>query len=149
MLGREASGKGVSGLDLIALACTMRNCPDSPASKPGGMNLSQRGSESCSATAVSIRPVLAQNLRSSHTAVRMAFTVEPDRYRSWRIWVISKKCLKRARSESLIVCQSRPFESHQPRKAATRPAYTRTVFGESDAPLRQRRKSDASRCTTT
>ena len=75
----RASGKGVSALDLIDLARTMRNWPDSPTSKPGGVNLSQRGSDSRSATTISISPVLAQNRNSSHTAVRTAFTVEPVR----------------------------------------------------------------------
>jgi hypothetical protein len=44
----------------------------------------------------SITPVLAQNRKNSHTAVRIAFTVAPERNRPSRRGVASTKCLKRA-----------------------------------------------------
>jgi hypothetical protein len=75
----RASGNGVSDLALIERARTRRNCPDSPGSKPGGVKRRKRGSDSLSATIAAISPVRAQNRRNSHTAVKMAFTVEPER----------------------------------------------------------------------
>jgi site-specific recombinase XerD len=47
---RAAAGNADSALALSMRARTMRNWPDSPASKPGGMNRSQRGPLNRSAT---------------------------------------------------------------------------------------------------
>ena len=77
----SASGNGVCARAFSARARTVRNWPDSPASKPGGVNRSHRGSDSRSATPASITPVRAQNRSSSHTAVMTALTVDPDRSR--------------------------------------------------------------------
>ena len=52
--GVNASGNAVSALALSVRVRTLRNWPDSPASKPGGVNRSQRGSDNRSATACSI-----------------------------------------------------------------------------------------------
>ena len=120
--GVNASGNAVSALALSIRARTIRNWPDSPASKPGGVNRSQRGSDSWPATACSITPVLAQNRRNSHTAVSMALTVAPERSRPPRPGVASTKCLKRARLARLIEDHSTPWLAHHPRKLATRPA---------------------------
>jgi hypothetical protein len=57
----QRSGNGVSALAFSARARTVRNCPDSPTSKPGGMNRSHRGSDEGSVTASSISPARAQN----------------------------------------------------------------------------------------
>ena len=46
----SASGNGVSARAFNARARTVRNWPDSPASNPGGVNRSHRGSDSRSAT---------------------------------------------------------------------------------------------------
>jgi hypothetical protein len=72
------------------------------------VNRSQRGSESRSATAWSITPVLAQNRKNSHTAVSVALTVEPARRCPRRCGVASTKCVKRARVGTLIEDQSTP-----------------------------------------
>ena len=73
--GVNASGNAVSALALSIRARILRNWPDSPASKPGGVNRSHRGSDNWLATACSITPVRAQNRRNSHTAVSVALTV--------------------------------------------------------------------------
>ena len=85
----SASGNGVSARAFSARARTVRNWPDSPVSKPGGVNRSHRGSDNRSATIGSISPVRAQNRRNSHTAVSMALTVEPERTRPPRPGVAS------------------------------------------------------------
>jgi hypothetical protein len=54
--GVNASGNAVSALALSVRVRTIRNWPHSPASKPGGVNRSQRGSDNRSATACSITP---------------------------------------------------------------------------------------------
>ena len=118
----SASGNGVCTRALSARERTVRNWPDSPASNPGGVNRSHRGSDSCSATAMSISPVRAQNRRNSHTAVSVALTVAPERSRPPRPGVTSMKCLKRASDARLTEDQSTPCPAHQPRKLATRPA---------------------------
>ena len=118
----SASGNGVSARALSDRARTVRNCPDSPVSKPGGVNRNHRGSESRSATIGSTSPVRAQNRRNSHTAVNIALTVEPDRIRPPRPGQISSHRLNRARSGRPIRRQSTPWAWHQPRNSATRPA---------------------------
>jgi hypothetical protein len=80
----NASGKGVCARAFNTRARTVRNWPDSPASNPGGVNRSHRGSDSRSATAKSINPVRAQNRKNSHTAVSVALTVVPERIRPLR-----------------------------------------------------------------
>ena len=106
--GVNASGNAASALALSVRVRTIRNWPDSPASKPGGVNRSQRGSDNRAATACSITPVLAQNRKNSHTAVRIAFTVVPERNRPSRRGVASMKCLKRANPGRLMDDHSTP-----------------------------------------
>ena len=52
----SASGNGACARALSARARTVRNWPDSPASNPGGVNRSHRGSDSCPATAMLDQP---------------------------------------------------------------------------------------------
>jgi hypothetical protein len=118
----SASGNGVAARAFNARARTLRNWPDSPASNPGGVNLSHRGSDSRSATAASINPLRAQKRSSSHTAVRIALTVVPDRGAPFRVGVTSTQCLNRANSASSTRRQSTPAAAHQPRNSAARPA---------------------------
>lgn len=118
----NASGNGVCARAFSTRARTVRNWPDSPASNPGGVNRSHRGSDSCSATAKSINPVRAQNRKNSHTAVSVALTVAPERSRPSRYGVASTKCLNRAKTGRLIEDHSTPWQAHQPRNLATRPA---------------------------
>jgi hypothetical protein len=144
----NASGNGVSARAFNDRARTVRNRPASPASNPGGVNRRYRGSDSRSATTCSIAPVLAAKRRNSHTAVKIALTVAPDRACPSRYGVTSSQCLNRARSAKPIVAQSIPPCRHQLRKTAVRPAYARIVCGDRPAPSRQRRKSLAWRCRT-
>ena len=118
----SASGNGVSARAFSARARTVRNWPDSPASNPGGVNRSHRGSDSRSATTASISPLRAQKRSSSHTAVRIALTVDPDRIRPVRVGVTSTQCLNRASCANSTRRQSTPCKAHQPRNSATRPA---------------------------
>jgi hypothetical protein len=118
----SASGNGVSARAFNARARTVRNWPDSPTSNPGGVNRSHRGCDNRSATTASINPVRAQNRSSSHTAVRTALTVDPDRVRPVRAGVTSSQCLNRASSASSTCRQSTPRPAHQPRNSAARPA---------------------------
>ena len=118
----SASGNGVSARAFNARARTVRNWPDSPASNPGGVKRSHRGWDNRSATAASINPVRAQNRSSSHTAVRIALTVDPDRVRPVRAGATSSQCLNRASCASSTPRQSTPCPAHQPRNSAARPA---------------------------
>jgi transposase-like protein len=52
----------------------------------------------------------------------MALTAAPARSRPPGCGVASTKCLKRARVGTLIEDQSTPWDVHQPKKFATRPA---------------------------
>ena len=117
----SASGKGVSARALTWRTRTVRNCPRSPASKPGGKNRSRRGSDSCSATAWSITPVLAQNRRNSHIVIKMASTVPSRRILPLPIGDTSSQCLKEARPGKSIVFQSTPRAWHQLKNTATLP----------------------------
>jgi hypothetical protein len=118
----NASGNGVAARAFNARARTLRNWPDSPASNPGGVKRSHRGSDNRSATAASINPLRAQNRSSSHTAVKIAFTVVPERARPARVGVTSTQCLNRASSASSMRRQSTPAAAHHPRNNAARPA---------------------------
>jgi hypothetical protein len=91
-------------------------------SNPGGVNRSHCGSDSRSATTGSMNPARAQNRSSSHTPVKIAFTVDPDRLRPVRDGVTSTQCLNRASSASWTRRQSTPEAAHQPRNTAARPA---------------------------
>jgi hypothetical protein len=118
----NASGNGIAARAFNARARTLRNWPDSPASNPGGVNRSQRGSDSRSATAASISPLRAQNRSNSHTAVKIALTVAPDRVRPARVEVTSTQCLNRPNSANSMRRQSTPAAAHHPRNRAVRPA---------------------------
>ena len=119
----SASGNGVSARAFNARARTVRNWPDSPASNPGGVKRSHRGSDNRSATAASINPVRAQNRSSSHTAVRIALTVDPDRVRPVPGRADLEPVLEPGQlAPARLARQSTPCPAHQPRNSAARPA---------------------------
>ena len=156
----SASGNGVSARAFNARARTVRNWPDSPASNPGGVKRSQRGSDNRSATAASINPVRAQNRSSSHTAVRIALTVDPDRARPARAGVDLEPVLEPGQLRQLDPSPVHPLRlrtspgtappaRHRPGSCAgtaPRPAGSAGTRSPPGAPPTQRRAPPTTRC---